>query len=175
MSSLWASELGFLDCFLFLVSLSLLSIGPNNCPGQTLARMELRSVISRVVTEYEFGFPPNSNFDHKAFFANVKDHFVAGIPKQALVFKKRIWEIGFMYHYMVSSVAELGWTVTRMIYIPWIWSKLFTSPHIQPWTLLFHFVGRVLPVCSIHVKGIWVPFDRNSNWSEMIPESQTSN
>jgi hypothetical protein len=51
--------------------------------------MELRSVIARTVNEFDVSFPPGTKFNELAFFRDVKDHFVAGVPKQKLVFAPR--------------------------------------------------------------------------------------
>lgn len=50
--------------------------------------MELRSVIARTLNEFDVSFPPGTKFD-LSFFDGVKDHFVAGVPKQELVFTAR--------------------------------------------------------------------------------------
>lgn len=63
-------------------------LGPNNCPGKPLALMELRSVIARTLNEFDVSFPAGVDFD-LSFFRSVKDHFVAGVPKQNLVFTLR--------------------------------------------------------------------------------------
>jgi len=63
-------------------------IGPGNCPGKPLALMELRSVIARTLNEFDVSFPVGTNFD-LSFFRRVKDQFVAGVPKQDLVFTAR--------------------------------------------------------------------------------------
>jgi len=62
--------------------------GPNNCPGKPLAMMELRSVVARTMNEFDVSFPRGTEFD-LSFFRGVKDHFVAGVPKQDLVFTVR--------------------------------------------------------------------------------------
>ncbi|KAF8850804.1 cytochrome P450 [Acephala macrosclerotiorum] len=54
-------------------------IGPNNCPGKSLAMMELPSVIERTLNEFDIAFPAELKFDEVKFFRNVKDHFVAGV------------------------------------------------------------------------------------------------
>ncbi|KAK2793068.1 hypothetical protein FQN52_002216 [Onygenales sp. PD_12] len=64
-------------------------IGPYNCAGKSLAMMELRSVISRTIHEFDVGFPPNSNFNPDDYFSRSKDHFVAGAALQDLVFTQR--------------------------------------------------------------------------------------
>ncbi|KAF2703227.1 cytochrome P450 [Pleomassaria siparia CBS 279.74] len=62
------------------------STGPYNCVGKGLAMMELRSVISRVVNEFDILLP--EGFDAKTYFDSVKDHFTAGPPDQKVVFKR---------------------------------------------------------------------------------------
>lgn len=51
--------------------------------------MEIRSVVARTLNEFDISFPEGAQFDI-SFFKGVKDHFVAGIPKQDLVFTKRL-------------------------------------------------------------------------------------
>jgi hypothetical protein len=63
-------------------------LGPNNCPGKPLAMIELRSVIARTLNEFDVFFHPGVEFD-LSFFRGVKDHIVAGVRKQELVFTKR--------------------------------------------------------------------------------------
>jgi hypothetical protein len=62
--------------------------GSSNCPGKSLAMMELRSVIARTLHEFDVSFPEGTRLD-LSFFKEVKDHFVAGVPKVDLVFTKR--------------------------------------------------------------------------------------
>lgn len=64
-------------------------MGPYICAGRTLAMMEIRSVISRTVHEFDIGFPPGTKFDEEEYFSKVKEHFIASAPKQQLVFTKR--------------------------------------------------------------------------------------
>ncbi|BCS24988.1 cytochrome P450 [Aspergillus puulaauensis] len=63
--------------------------GPFNCAGRNLAMMELRSVVARVVHEFDIAFPPGSDFDAEDYFGRIKDHFVSGAPPQHLVFTRR--------------------------------------------------------------------------------------
>jgi cytochrome P450 len=62
------------------------STGPYMCAGKNLAMMELRSVVGRVISEFdvvlEDGFVPEKYWD------GVKDHFTAGPPKQMVRFVK---------------------------------------------------------------------------------------
>ena len=64
-------------------------MGPYKCPGRAIAMMELRSVIAKTVSRYDISIPKDVKFDLNDFFANVKDHFTAGIPLQNLVFTRR--------------------------------------------------------------------------------------
>lgn len=64
-------------------------IGPFNCAGRNLAMMELRSVVARVVHEFDVSFPKGVEFHAVDYFDRVKDYFVAGAPKQEIVFMKR--------------------------------------------------------------------------------------
>jgi hypothetical protein len=51
--------------------------------------MELRSVVARTLNDFDVLFPEGVKFDEVKFFKGVKDHFVAGVPKQDLVFTAR--------------------------------------------------------------------------------------
>jgi hypothetical protein len=51
--------------------------------------MEIRSVVARSLGEFDVSFPQGFLFD-LSFFNSIKDHFVAGVPKQDLVFTKRV-------------------------------------------------------------------------------------
>jgi cytochrome P450 len=64
------------------------SAGASNCPGKSLALMEIRSVLARTLNEFDVSFPEGYEFE-VSFFKGIKDHFVAGVPKQDLVFTKR--------------------------------------------------------------------------------------
>ena len=50
--------------------------------------MELRSVIARTVHEYDVGFPAGQKVVTE-YFSRTKDHFVAGAPRQEVVFTRR--------------------------------------------------------------------------------------
>ncbi|KAK0644859.1 Tryprostatin B 6-hydroxylase [Lasiodiplodia hormozganensis] len=65
-------------------------LGENNCPGKPLAMMEIRSVIARTIHDYDVSLPEGQSLTEKGFFDGVKDHFIAGVPKQNLVFTKRV-------------------------------------------------------------------------------------
>ncbi|OJD34098.1 cytochrome p450 monooxygenase [Diplodia corticola] len=65
-------------------------IGENNCPGKPLAMMEIRSVIARTLHKYDVSLPDGASVTEKGFFEGVKDHFIAGVPKQNLVFTQRV-------------------------------------------------------------------------------------
>lgn len=54
------------------------STGPYSCAGKGLAMMELRSVVSRVVQEFNVVLP--EGFKGEDFFEGIKDHFTAGAP-----------------------------------------------------------------------------------------------
>jgi cytochrome P450 len=54
-------------------------VGPYSCAGKGLAMMELRSVISRVISEFDVKLP--EGFDALGYFEGIKDHFTAGGPK----------------------------------------------------------------------------------------------
>lgn len=52
--------------------------------------MEIRSVIARTIHDYDVSLPEGQSLTEKGFFDGVKDHFIAGVPKQSLVFTKRV-------------------------------------------------------------------------------------
>jgi cytochrome P450 len=60
------------------------SAGAYDCVGKGLANMELRSVVSRVVNEFDILLP--EGFDAEAYFGGIKDHFTAGLPRQMVKF-----------------------------------------------------------------------------------------
>ncbi len=62
------------------------STGPYNCVGKPLAMMELRSVVARVVNEFEVELP--EDFVADEYWNAIKDHFTAGPPKQDVRFVK---------------------------------------------------------------------------------------
>lgn len=64
-------------------------MGENNCPGKSLAMMEIRSVVARTLHEFDISLPPGEDLVEDAFFAQIKDRFVAGVPKQKVVFTRR--------------------------------------------------------------------------------------
>lgn len=60
------------------------STGPYNCVGKGLAMMELRSVIGRLVNEFDIVLPDGTV--REKYWEGVKDHFTAGPPKQEVKF-----------------------------------------------------------------------------------------
>jgi cytochrome P450 len=62
-------------------------IGPYVCAGKSLGMMEMRSVVTRLVSEYEVLLP--QDFDAPSFFKGIEDHWTIGLPKLKLIFKKR--------------------------------------------------------------------------------------
>jgi cytochrome P450 len=58
--------------------------GPNNCAGKALAQMEMRSVIGRVVNEYDVRLP--EKFDVEEYWERIEDHFTAAAPGQEIEF-----------------------------------------------------------------------------------------
>lgn len=60
------------------------STGPYSCVGKTLAYMELRSVIRRVVNEFDVVLP--EGFVAEEYWNGIRDHFTAGPPKQEVRF-----------------------------------------------------------------------------------------
>lgn len=51
--------------------------------------MELRSVIGRMVDKFDIALPNPETFDDKSFFAEIKDHFTAGVPQCEIRFVAR--------------------------------------------------------------------------------------
>lgn len=62
------------------------STGPYNCAGKSLAMMELRSVIGRVVSEFDVVLP--DDFVAEEYWDGILDHFTAGPPSQDVKFVK---------------------------------------------------------------------------------------
>lgn len=62
------------------------STGPYSCVGKGLANMELRSVVGRVINEFDV--VPPEGFVADDYFNAIKEHFTAGPPKQAVKFVK---------------------------------------------------------------------------------------
>lgn len=60
------------------------STGPYNCAGKDLAYMELRSVVARVINEFDVLLP--AEFVTEKYFEGIKDHFTAGPPLQMVSF-----------------------------------------------------------------------------------------
>ncbi|KAL6706482.1 hypothetical protein ACN47E_005421 [Coniothyrium glycines] len=60
------------------------SVGPYNCAGKGLAMMELRSVVARVVSEFDIVLP--GTFVAEEYWGGVMDHFTAGPPSQEVRF-----------------------------------------------------------------------------------------
>jgi cytochrome P450 len=54
-------------------------VGPYSCAGKGLAMMELRSVVGRVIREFDIKVP--EGLDAEGYFDGIKDHFTAGAPK----------------------------------------------------------------------------------------------
>lgn len=55
------------------------STGPYSCAGKALAMMELRSVVGRVIAEFDVRL--DEGVDVNAYWEGIKDHFTAGAPK----------------------------------------------------------------------------------------------
>lgn len=62
--------------------------GPYSCAGKALAMMELRSVVGKVVNEFDVTLP--AEFEEKRYWNEVKDHFTAGPPKQDVLFVRAV-------------------------------------------------------------------------------------
>lgn len=58
--------------------------GPYMCAGKALAQMEMRSVISRVVNEYDILMP--EGFVAEEYWNRITEHFTAGPPRQGVRF-----------------------------------------------------------------------------------------
>ncbi|TVY35049.1 Cytochrome P450 monooxygenase [Lachnellula subtilissima] len=63
------------------------SSGPYGCVGKNLALMELRSVVARIVTEFDTKFAPGE--DGRALMEESKDTFTMELAPMELVFTKR--------------------------------------------------------------------------------------
>lgn len=61
-------------------------MGPYSCVGKTLAFMELRSVIRRVINEFDVILP--EGFVAEEYWDDVKDNFTARPPKQKVKFMR---------------------------------------------------------------------------------------
>ncbi|KAF2632017.1 cytochrome P450, partial [Macroventuria anomochaeta] len=61
------------------------STGPYSCVGKTLAYMELRSVVGRVLNEFDVVLPDDFGAE---YWNGVRDHFTAGPPRQEVRFVK---------------------------------------------------------------------------------------
>jgi cytochrome P450 len=61
-------------------------LGPYGCVGKQLALMELRSVIARIVTEFDVSFAPGE--DGTALLEESLDTFTIALAPLMLVFKK---------------------------------------------------------------------------------------
>jgi cytochrome P450 len=59
-------------------------VGPYNCAGKGLAMMEMRSVVAKVVREFDIVLP--ESFKGEDFFEGIKDHFTAGTPRPEVSF-----------------------------------------------------------------------------------------
>jgi len=62
------------------------STGPYSCAGKALAMMELRSVVGRVIAEFDVRL--DEGVDVSAYWEGIKDHFTAGAPKVMVRFVK---------------------------------------------------------------------------------------
>jgi cytochrome P450 len=58
--------------------------GPYSCAGKALAMMEMRSVIGRVISEFDVRLP--EDFVAERYWEGIKDHVTAGPPKQFVRF-----------------------------------------------------------------------------------------
>ncbi|OAG07002.1 putative benzoate 4-monooxygenase cytochrome P450 [Paraphaeosphaeria sporulosa] len=60
------------------------STGPYSCAGRQLAMLQIRSVVARIVREFEVVLP--EGFDERAFFDGVQDRITAAVPKVQIKF-----------------------------------------------------------------------------------------
>jgi cytochrome P450 len=65
-------------------------MGPYNCAGKSMAMMELRSVVSGVIREFDVLMP--EGFDEEKYWNGVKDVATAGAPRQDVMFARVIGE-----------------------------------------------------------------------------------
>jgi cytochrome P450 len=59
-------------------------MGPYSCAGKSMAMMELRSVVGRVINEFDVVVP--EGFDGDKYWSAIKDHGTAGAPRQDVRF-----------------------------------------------------------------------------------------
>lgn len=62
--------------------------GPYNCAGKGMAMMELRSVVSRVISEFDVKMP--EGFNEEQYWNGIKDQGTAGPPRQEVMFVKLV-------------------------------------------------------------------------------------
>ena len=63
------------------------SSGPFGCIGKNLALMELRTLVSKLVKEFDIAFAPGE--DGTKLLTETTEHFTLGVAPLNLVFSKR--------------------------------------------------------------------------------------
>ena len=58
--------------------------------GKSLAMMELRSVVQRVIEGFEVMIADDDEWDAEKWFDAIKDHFTAGCPEVKVRFARKI-------------------------------------------------------------------------------------
>ncbi|KAK5957815.1 hypothetical protein OHC33_001004 [Knufia fluminis] len=63
------------------------STGPYNCIGKNLALMEVRTITSQIVDQFDVSFAPGE--DGSTLLMKTRDHFTLGLAELRLCFKRR--------------------------------------------------------------------------------------
>jgi cytochrome P450 family 628 len=61
--------------------------GPYGCIGKPLALMQIRTLVAKIVTNFDVSFAPGE--DGTNLMDKSRDHFTIGLADLNLVFKKR--------------------------------------------------------------------------------------
>lgn len=70
-----------------MIWLTLYESGPYGCIGKSLALMQIRTLVSKIVMEFDIGFAPGE--DGSGLLERSKDHFTLGLADLNLEFKRR--------------------------------------------------------------------------------------
>jgi cytochrome P450 len=65
----------------------MIPIGPYGCIGKQLALMEIRTVVTQILLEFDVSFAPGE--DGTDLLEKTKDYFTLGLGDLKLVFEKR--------------------------------------------------------------------------------------
>jgi len=66
---------------------SAVSLGPYGCIGKPLALMQMRTLVARIITDFDVGFAPGE--DGTNLVERSRDHFTLGLADLNLVFRRR--------------------------------------------------------------------------------------